>query len=198
MDEAHADLSPPARLAIAYAPKRIRPAFDLLLRFDERFAGIAAKSHEPLIGQMKLAWWRDAVRAEQAARPKGEPMLSALSYLDEPIIDRAAVALADAWEILIAEQQWSAPAVQDFANQRGQAISDAYSRLCGREYLRSGFMTRWGIEDLRLRFGSTVPEFALDDVALPRARSLRPLTILAMSVRRNSGPRLIWHALTGW
>jgi hypothetical protein len=33
---------------------------------------------------------------------------------------------------------------------------------------------------------------------LPKRRKLRPLSILAMSVRNVSGPRLIGHALTGW
>ncbi len=197
MDDAYADLSPPVRLAIAYAPKRFRTAFSVLLRFDARFAEIVANTSEPLIGQIKLAWWRDAMAAGTHLRPKGEPMLSALFGFDQPILTGAAVALVDAWEILVAEQHWSASAVQDFAQKRGRALLGAYSQLCDRADLPADIMVQWAIEDLRGRFGNRVPEFAKQDEVLPNARSVRTLTILALSVRQVSGPRLIWHALTG-
>ena len=53
-------LPPPLRLALAYCPAGIRPGFALLLRFDERIAGIAMKQGEPMVAQLKLAWWREA------------------------------------------------------------------------------------------------------------------------------------------
>jgi 15-cis-phytoene synthase len=197
MIEAENDLSPPTRLAIAYAPRGIRPSFALLLKFDARFAGVIGNASEPLIGQMKLAWWRDAVRAGASENPKGEPMLSALFAFDQPILTKGTGALIDAWEILVADPQWSASTVQDFAQARGEAIARAYSALCGRGDFSADAMTQWAIADLRLRFGSRVSDVALLDSALPAVRVFRPLTILAMSVRQVSGPRLIWHALTG-
>jgi len=197
MTEAENDLPPPARLAIAYAPRGIRPSFALLLQFDARFAGVVGNASEPLIGQMKLAWWRDAIGAGASESPKGEPMLSALSGLDQPMLTTSAAALVDAWEILVSEQHWSESIVQDFAQARGEAIARAYSALCGRVDFRADAMTQWAIADLRLRFGSRVPDLALQESALPTVRVFRPLTILAMSVRQVSGPRLIWHALTG-
>jgi len=197
MNDAYDELPPPARLAIAYAPCGIRPSFALLLQFDARIAGVVGNASEPLIGQMKLAWWRDAIGAGASESPKGEPMLSALFGFDQPILTKAAVALIDAWEILVADPQWSALTVQDFAQARGEAIARAYSGLCGPADFPSDAMTQWAIADLRLRFGSRVPDLALLDSALPVVRMFRPLTILAMSVRQVSGPRLIWHALTG-
>jgi 15-cis-phytoene synthase len=197
MVETDDDLSPPVRLAIAYAPQRAKAAFALLLRFDARFAGIIANASEPLIAQMKIAWWRDAIMASVGARPKGEPLLSSLFELDDPAINQAIVRLADAWESLVGEDQWPAATVDSFAQMRGQAVFQAYATLSGQLELPAELAARWAADDLRQRFGDTVKEIARANVSLPKDRIFRPMTILAMSVRGVSGPRLIWHALTG-
>jgi 15-cis-phytoene synthase len=197
MNPADDDLSPPVRLALAYAPQHVRAAFALLLRFDARFARILGNAGEPLIAQMKIAWWRDAIMASVAARPKGEPLLSSLFALDDPALNQAAVRLADAWELLIGEEEWPDATVKSFAEMRGPAIFEGYATLCGQYEFPVGLPRSWAADDLRLRFGSRVEGTVLDSPRLPRTRILRPLTILAMSVRGVSGPRLVWHALTG-
>jgi hypothetical protein len=58
---------------------------------------------------------------------------------------------------------------------------------------------QWAMDALRVEFPSKF--VALDNQplpALPKGRKIRPLSILAMSVRNVSGLRLIGHALTGW
>lgn len=197
MNAANDDLPPPARLAIAYAPQRARAALALLLRFDARFAGIIANTSEPLITQMKIAWWRDAMIASVAARPKGEPLLSILFELNDPAVSQAATQLADAWELLVGEDQWSAATLENFARMRGRAVFNSYATLCGQLKLPSGLGEQWAANDLQQRFGDRGQEFLLQNLPLPKDRVFRPLTILVMSVRDVSGPRLIWHALTG-
>ena len=71
MTDIESELLPPVRLAIAYAPLTVRSAFSLLLRFDARFASVVAKASEPMIAQMKLAWWRDSLLRGPETRPKG-------------------------------------------------------------------------------------------------------------------------------
>jgi len=46
------ELSPPARLAIAYAPRDLRSAFALLLQLDQRFAEILRNAREPMIARI--------------------------------------------------------------------------------------------------------------------------------------------------
>jgi phytoene synthase len=191
------DLSPPVRLALAYAPLRVRASFAVLLRLDDRLANIVANVTEPLIGQMKLAWWRDAINAAAGERPKGEPLLSGLFALDDPMVNDAAVRLVDAWEILIVEHPWSALSISRFATERGQAVFDAYSSLTDKGGPSKLLAAQWARDDLRKRFGDRVPHVKGDPAILPKGRIFRPLTILAMSVRDVSGPRVIWHALTG-
>jgi 15-cis-phytoene synthase len=197
MNPVYDDLPPPSRLALAYAPQHIRAAFALLLCFDARFTGVIGNASEPLIAQMKLAWWRDAIMASASVRPKGEPLLSSLFDLEDSALNQAVVQLVDAWELLVGEGQWAAATADNFAQMRGQAIFDAYAKLCGQTELSAGLAEQWAADDLRLRFGERVARMAYANTPLPKARIFRPLTILAMSVRGVSGPRLIWHALTG-
>lgn len=198
MNSVDEDLRPPIRLAVAYAPKEAREAFFVLLRFDARFAEIVRQASEPLIAQMKLAWWRDATKAAGGERPKSEPLLSLLFALDRPIIRDSVVQLADAWETLIGVDDWCGDTLEAFARQRGQAIFQGYTMLAMSPACSLAVAEEWAANDLRVCFGERVgppPRSGL--AALPKGRIVRPLTILAMSVRGVSGPRLIWHALTG-
>jgi 15-cis-phytoene synthase len=197
MDHTQDDLLPPQRLAIAYAPKQVRAQFALLLRFDVRLAGIIENAREPLIAQIKLAWWRDAIMASVSARPKGEPLLSDLFALDDPALTQGAAELVNAWELLVEREQWPAETTLSFAQIRGRAIFGAYSRLCDQPELPAMLGQQWAADDLRQRFGDRVMAMQRADLPLPKNRIIRPLTILALSVRGVSGPRLIWHALTG-
>jgi 15-cis-phytoene synthase len=191
------ELEPPARLALVYAPKSVRTAFELVLQFDARCAGIAAVAGEPLIAQMKLAWWRDAVGAEPSARPKGEPMMAALTAIGDPSLDRTIAALMDAWEVLIVSDEWTVPVIDRFAQDRGSTIFGFFTHHAALPKFPIVAAKQWAIDDLRLRFGNKLPNGVFATVGLPSNRSFRSLTILAMSVRNISGARLIWHALTG-
>ena len=89
-------LSPPDRLAIAYAPRALRPAWSGLLAFDRRLADAARAGREPIMIQLRLAWWRDRLAEPAMAWPRGEPLLGLLIAWDA---ERAALgALVDGWE----------------------------------------------------------------------------------------------------
>ncbi len=92
-------LTPPERLAVAYAPRALRPAWTGLLALDRRLADAARAGREPIMIQLRLAWWRDRLAEPAAARPRGEPLLAALVAWDD---ERAALgALVDGWEAQI-------------------------------------------------------------------------------------------------
>jgi len=115
-------LPPPANLAVAYTPVAFRPAFTLLLQLDMRFADIVRKAREPMIAQIKLAWWRDAFATEPALRPKGEPLLQALGAYGDVISSLALQDLVSAWELLLGEDEWAAQDVEAHAALRGRTI----------------------------------------------------------------------------
>ena len=94
-----AELSTADRLAIAYAPRDARSLWIALLALDRRLGRAALHASEPMLGQLRLAWWRDRFRSPASAWPAGEPLLAALTPFDA---ERGALeALVDAWEALI-------------------------------------------------------------------------------------------------
>ena len=93
---AHEWLSPPERLAIAYAPRAVRPAWTGLLALDRRLADAARPGRDVIMIQLRLAWWRDRLAEPAAHWPRGEPLLQVLTAWDS---DRGALGgLVDGWE----------------------------------------------------------------------------------------------------
>ena len=63
-------------------PRERRVAIAALWAFAERLTKLLLDAREPLIGQIKLAWWRDMMAmlaSDPAALPKGEPLLAELA-----------------------------------------------------------------------------------------------------------------------
>lgn len=79
MTNASLEILPPTRLAMAYVPAHLRSALTLLLQMDMRFGDIVRTAREPMIAQIKMAWWREALTEAVDLRPKGEPLLQALA-----------------------------------------------------------------------------------------------------------------------
>ena len=73
------DLRDP-RVMVA-VPQARRPAVAALWELAARLTKLLIDVREPLIGQIKLAWWRDMaamIAIDPAALPKGEPLLAEL------------------------------------------------------------------------------------------------------------------------
>lgn len=194
---ADSQLAPPVRLAIAYARADLRHAFELLLHFDNRLAGVVGRATEPLMAQMKLAWWHDAIAREPALRPKGEPVFQALNDIALPEMEVAMRHLLDAWGGLLAADVWQSDILSAFANHRSQGVFSAYAGLASLTDDVTDIGEAWALADLRLRFGAQVAGGPVPETIFPEKRQLRPLSILAYSVTKPSGVGVMWHALTG-
>ena len=93
---------PDTQLAISYA-LRGRDGIVALLALDDRLAEIVAKASDPLVGQMRLTWWREAVEALDRAPPPAEPILRGLAehVLPRGITGASLAAIVDGWEALL-------------------------------------------------------------------------------------------------
>lgn len=63
-------------------PRERRAAMAALWAFAERLTNLLIDAREPLIGQIKLAWWRDMaamLARDPDSLPKGEPLLAELT-----------------------------------------------------------------------------------------------------------------------
>lgn len=171
-----AELPPPLRLAVVYAPARVRGVWSALLLLDHRLSRAVAGASEPLLAQVKLAWWRDRMRTPASQWPQGEPLLAALARFDgeRPALE----ALVDAWEGLIGGE-----AAVNETDRLAQARAGAVAALAR---ISDCPVNGGAIEVLARRW--TVPDAAqAETVRLPRA--LRPLVILANLPRSSdAGP----------
>jgi NADH dehydrogenase [ubiquinone] 1 alpha subcomplex assembly factor 6 len=70
-------------LAALFAPAEMRARIMTLLAFNAEVARIRETVSEPLIGQMRLQWWRDVVLAlaEGTGPPHGHPVAEAMAQL---------------------------------------------------------------------------------------------------------------------
>jgi phytoene synthase len=165
---------------------------------DMRFGDIVRTAREPMIAQIKMAWWREALTEAVDLRPKGEPLLQALTAVGGVIPLSALEALVSAWEELLGSDEWSQAVTDTHAQLRAEAIFQTYANWVGSAQEVRPIGRLWAIETLRTAFPQRVAESISAPLAvLPKARALRPLTILTLSVQTASGPRLVWHALTG-
>lgn len=180
------ELAPPLRLAVAYAPAHARPLWAALLALDQRLARAALGGNEPMLGQLRLAWWRDRFREPASAWPEGEPLLAALARFDaeRPVLE----ALVDGWEQLCGGEAGSF-AQDRLADARAGAIL-ALARAAGdrnRSEAADALARSWASADLARRLGEGDRRARGPAVALPRV--LRPLLILADLADTGESPR---------
>ncbi len=179
-----ADLPPEQRLALAYAPRSARPAFAGMLALDTRLARIIRASREPMLAQLRLAWWREQLESTAPA-PAGEPLLELLSIWGE---HRAGlVALVDGWEALLGDAPLEASRLSAFAAGRGAAASALSQSLGLRKAAEEAERAahNWTLADLAARLSHPEEvQNARDLLAEAQWRrprlppALRPLAVL--------------------
>ncbi len=216
-------LTPPLRLALAYCDPKNRQFFGLLLQFDRRLFDIIFQAREPLVAQMKLAWWRDSLRKPAEQRPKGEPMLADMlavetAHPDAAIADTMLL-LVDAWDILLSHEIWDSNIIQKHIAARAEGLFGGYAKIADAQYYDAALKMGAHMADMQIHYNFTDGNFAdgLNDPGhsyekpqerLPR--QLRSLSILAWAaylecVDHKAGQRagyraavrLFWHSMTG-
>jgi len=183
-----------SRLALAYAPARHRPATLAVLALDARLANLLRHSREPMLAQLRMAWWRETLGQDAAAWPSGEPLLAALGSWQGH--HGALAALVDGWEALCGPAPLAPASLETAARGRGAAFA-GLAQVTGCEEaaeLAGRLGTSWGLHDLAMRLGNTQERAAARDLAerdrsgfVPgRApRPVRPVAVLrALAVRR--------------
>ena len=181
MDESLLDtLTPVQRLALSYAPRAVRSDTLALLALNARLAGIVRAGGEPVIAQMKFAWWRDMLARPKQEWPLGEPLLELLRKWRGDVT--ALGRLVDGWEGLLAETLGETE-IAEF----GEGHAAAWSALGERQenVATRTAATQAALGDLSLHLGDPAEKalvmtklgaFGSADGALPRTH--RPLALL--------------------
>src|SRR6202012_1649736 len=87
-------------LAAMFAPATSRPGLLAVLALNAELARIPGSVSEPMLGQIKLQWWRDLIArlAKGEAAPVGSPLGQALAAVVPSLAVDRLIALVDARE----------------------------------------------------------------------------------------------------
>lgn len=182
------------RLALAYARPADKPLMLGIFLLDTRLAATVRGGREPVLAQIKLAWWREQLARPPGERPAGEPLLAMLA----PLAAQGAALgrLVDGWEQLLGESPLTRAALEDFAAGRGAAfaalahhmgLADAASAAerAGRGWAAADLAAKLGQPEERAAALELAARHDWGRVALPRR--LRPLQVLHGLARRERG-----------
>ncbi|WP_394657815.1 hypothetical protein [uncultured Novosphingobium sp.] len=187
-----ASLPAVAQLSLVYASASARQPTLALLALDARLATLIRRSSEPMLAQLRLAWWRESIAQSPQTWPEGEPILATLRSWGNRHAD--AQTLVDAWEAMTAPSPLGADAMSKFAEGRGAACAALALVLgCARDKQAAMTLGRiWAAEDLATRLGRDDERALAATLAdaqprkLPRvSRPLRSLRVLAGLTRRR-------------
>ena len=196
-------LSPPQQMAVAHAPSALRNALSILLEFDNRMMAIASKGQEPVLKQLRYAWWREQLGKPTDQRPKGEPLLARITVENSPLkLEEALSELLDSWDIVVSSEDDDAQSALDKACiVRGNAIFGHCADWVGVNQPAVEKARKAGAIWSRQSFGLGIASETVELVP-----GLKPLNLLLLSagieaetsVLRRTGKyaRLFWHALT--
>lgn len=166
-------LDPPFRLALAYAPAWARPVWLAFLLFEQRLVETAPPGRDPMMVQLRLAWWRDRLNEPSEKWPVSEPVLAHLKAWNGK--HGALVGLVDGWEARIVGE--------DDGGELGRgriAAIEALAQVLGTD--PSGAV-RTAAQDLA--FPHDAPHPASPRI-LRLPRSMRPLAVLRFLARRDA------------
>ena len=70
---------PDRYLAALAAPAEVRDDLIALAAFAAEVRRIPRRVHDPLVGEIRLTWWRDAIKGLARGTPAGHPLADALA-----------------------------------------------------------------------------------------------------------------------
>ena len=172
-------LDPDLRRAILWSPAPLRPALAALFALDGELARVVLTTTDPMIGRIRLAWWRERLQALDDGAPPPAPVLAALAADVVPRVSGERLAAFEDGAL-----DWLDGDLASAARARGGAVFAAAADLLGGgDPGNAG--AAWAGGALR-RLG-----LAVERVAPPRrlARHLRPLLALARTGVRPADER---------
>jgi phytoene synthase len=117
-----------------FAPAGKRPFLFALYAFHYEVARIAETVREPMLADIRLAWWREAVEGARAGKPRDHPVVQALAEtlaandLPEGIFERIIAARSfDAAQEHFADME----TLEEYANATSGSIMRLAARVLG-------------------------------------------------------------------
>jgi phytoene synthase len=180
-------ISPDQELALVHAPARVRDSLRALFEIDAAMGDVVARSTDPALGRIKVAWWREQLEALDSSPPPAEPRLQqAAEHLLPLGVSGSELAELEAGWATVLDQEIDAELVAARGatlfriGSKLLAASDTRTAEAGALYALAS-VGRWGLPEL-----FEPAKAYLDRLRGHRFdRSLRPLTMLARAAVRD-------------
>ena len=190
------ELDADRRLALTYVPARHHPAIRALWSLDATLGTVLAGGREPLISQIKLAWWRDALEALDRSPPPAEPILQSVAehIIPSGVTGSELSQMEEGWTLLLSQVPLTPGDLDRYAAARGGLLFRYSGVILGRQL--SGEMEQagegWALTDLARHSNATDAAAALEaakerfSYPLRWPSPLRPLGMLAALAKRDA------------
>ncbi len=192
-------LGPDRAVALSYVPARKRAAIGALWSIDAAMGDVVRTSREPMVGAIRLAWWRERLEElDSGGPPPAEPRLQAVmaELLPLAISGRQIAVLEGGWLRLFDPFPWETPAFEAVL-LRGRNLFGLAARVLG----GSGEQVEvaggaWALVDAARHCSDGASRAALLTQAQLLAnelrgarfeRAVRPLTMLGALAMRDVG-----------
>jgi 15-cis-phytoene synthase len=158
---------PDLLLALNYASPIDRARFAAIFALDETLGHVVATNREAMLGQIRLAWWREQLLSSESP---ASPVAQAIDLADR----NALSALADGWAVLLDPLPLSEDQLSDYARLRGGTVFGVMTSDIAIAALGEG----WALADFAFRCSDR--ETAERALSLA-AEKLDPLVLRSLS-----------------
>lgn len=202
-------------MILSYAPVDRRAGLAALLALDDTLAAILRSTRDPMVGQLRLTWWHDALSALDTRAAPAEPVLRAIAGDVIPAVSGARLAaMVEGWEALLDREPLDADRLRVFAAGRGGGLFTAAAAVLEADP-RDPVDTAgqgWALCDLADHLSDPIAAAQATSLAAPLvatagaarwSRAGRPIGAMmhlaAMPPDRVAArvARALWHRLTG-
>lgn len=140
-------LSDEQLLVLRLAAPATRNGMAAVFALDARLATIVRSTREPMLGRIRLTWWRDALAGLDGGGPvPDEPVLLEVAAAGLP--GTALADLAEGWMVLLDEDFAAAERLEAYAGLRGGTLFAAIGRLSGATAGLDAAGAGWALADL--------------------------------------------------
>jgi 15-cis-phytoene synthase len=183
-------------LALSYVPRPQRFQLAGLFALDAALGNVVRTTREPMVGRIRLAWWRERLQEIDQGIVPAEPVLEATAELiaGTSLTGAMLAELADRWDPLLDDFPWPGETIGAVAGRGATLFGFASNILgAGRDDLARIAGSLWSLVDVAKHCSDPESRFLLIDVARGRLGdfrgsadgSIRPLTMLGLLARRD-------------
>ena len=183
-------------LALHYIPRPQRQLVAHLFALDAALGNVVRTTREPMVGRIRLAWWRERLQEIDQEIVPAEPVLEAIArVVDATALTGTLIAdLVERWEPLIDDFPWEGETIGAVAGRGAFLFGFAGMVLgTGQPEIAALAGSLWSLVDVARNCSDADSRDVLLEVATGQLEefrgtaeaSIRPLTMLGLLARRD-------------